>query len=93
MAQETEYTTITVPATVKDQLDEHRKGRPWAVYLEQLRREHADPLTFNDAQSIADHVAKEVGSDVDEGELALAVCDYLITEYNLPEKLAQELQR
>jgi hypothetical protein len=58
-----------VPESVKDDLDEHREERPWGSYLEQLRREHADPLTFNEAQEIADVVAESIETenlDIDE---------------------------
>lgn len=51
-----EDTTITVPRIVKASLDEHRDGQNWANYLESLRREHADPLTLNDAEAIAEHL-------------------------------------
>lgn len=50
----TEQTTITVNRITKMRLDEHRDGRPWDTYLEQLRREHADPLTINDVNELAD---------------------------------------
>lgn len=57
---ETGYTTITVPVDVKESLDEHRDGRPWGTYLEQLRREHADPLTINDVQELARLLSEEL---------------------------------
>lgn len=89
---ETKYTTITVTDRVKEDLDTHRDGRPWSVYLEQLRQEHADPITLNDAEEIADKVAQSVESGVDENELALATADYLMSEYRLPAKVAEELR-
>lgn len=55
-----EDTTITVRRYTKAQLDEHRDGRPWDVFLEQLRREHADPLTFNDAEQIAEYLEEQL---------------------------------
>jgi len=91
--QEREYTTITVTKRVKEDLDEYRDGRPWSVFLEQLRKEHADPITLNDAQEIADVVGEQVGADVDKSELGLAVADYLMAEYELPRKVAEEMQR
>lgn len=88
----TENTTITVRRITKKQLDEYRDERPWDVFLEQLRREHADPITLNDAQAIADRVAEDIDGDVDAGEVALAVADYLMTEYDLAGKVADELE-
>ena len=90
--EETEYTTITVPKRVKNDLDEHRGGRPWAVFLEQLRREHADPITLNDAEEIADRVVERVDGEVDAGELSLAVADYLMNDTDPPRKVAEERQ-
>lgn len=52
-----EDTTITVSRYTKARLDHHRDGRPWDQFLEMLRREHADPLTFNDANEIAEYLA------------------------------------
>lgn len=52
----TEKTTISVSRITKQKLDEHRDGRPWDTYLEQLRREHADPLTINDVNELADNL-------------------------------------
>jgi len=93
MAGDTEYTTITVTERTKERLDEERNGQPWSAFLEELRQEYADPITLNDAEAIADHVSDRVESDVDEGELALATADYLMSEYDLPRKVAEELQR
>lgn len=88
-----EETTITCARWVKHDLDKHRNGTPWTPFLEQLRQEYADPLTLNDAEEIAEEVKRQVGdSDLDEGELALATADYLMTEYDLPGKVAEELE-
>lgn len=57
---ESGYTTITVREETKERLDEHRDGKKWDAYLEELRREHADPLTLNDAEEIADYLAKRL---------------------------------
>lgn len=92
MGETTDFTTISVPESVKARLDEQRGARPWGAFLEQLRQEHADPITLNDAEAIADHVAERVESEPDTGELALAVADYLMTEYELPRKVANELE-
>lgn len=46
-------TTITVSRFVKQSLDAQREGRPWGIFLEKLRREHADPLTVNDVDELA----------------------------------------
>ena len=45
---------------MKARLDHHRDGRPWNQFLEQLRKEHADPITFNDAEAIAETVSDRV---------------------------------
>lgn len=87
-----EDTTITVRRATKQRLDAHRDDRPWDVYLEQLRREHADPLTLNGVLEIADHVSDEVDASVDADELALAVCDYLMGEYQLADRVADEVE-
>jgi len=55
-----EDTTITVSKATKRQLDAHRDGRPWNQYLEQLRREHADPLTLNSVDEIADRLESQM---------------------------------
>lgn len=55
-----ERTTITVRRYTKERLDAHREGRPWDEYLELLRREHADPITFNDVESIADALKEQI---------------------------------
>ena len=57
----TTSTTITVDRWVKASLDEHRDGRPWGQFLEQLRREHADPITINDVGELADRLDEELG--------------------------------
>lgn len=87
-----EDTTITVPRIVKASLDEHRDGQRWAHYLESLRRKAEDPLNLNDAQAIAEHVVENLDGNADEGEIGLAVADYLMTEYDLPAKVAEELR-
>jgi hypothetical protein len=87
-----EETTITCRRYTKQRLDTHRDGRPWDVFLEQLRQSHADPVTMNDIGEIADAVAREANADVDTGELALAVADYLMNEYNLPAEVASEME-
>lgn len=56
----TESTTITVDRWVKESLDRYREGRPWNQFLEQLRREHADPITFNDVDEIAEQLKNEL---------------------------------
>jgi len=59
-----ERTTITVSRATKQRLDAHRDEKPWDHYLEQLRRESADPLTLTDAEQVADAVSGEVELDV-----------------------------
>lgn len=94
MTDEIEWTTITVPKPVKEDLDSHRDGRSWGSYLETLRREHADPLTMNDAEQLAEYLEKRLEStDVDSRELGEATADYLMAEYNLPQKVADRLQQ
>lgn len=56
----TENTTISVQRITKQRLDEHRDGRNWDVFLEQLRREHADPITYNDVSDIADELKNQL---------------------------------
>jgi len=74
----TENTTISVSRHTKARLDEHRDGRPWDTYLEQLRREHADPITINGVQEMADILVDELaaeagGPQVDDSDIARAV--------------------
>jgi hypothetical protein len=72
----TETTTISVPRIVKENLDKHRDGRPWGEFLERLRREHADPITLNDAEEIADVVSDRVdGAEMDADELAATIAE------------------
>lgn len=63
----TKKTTITVDRWVKASLDEHRDGRPWNQYLEKLRREHADPITFTDVEQIADELKNQLSMLADPG--------------------------
>jgi hypothetical protein len=75
-----ESTTITVDRWVKASLDEHRDGRPWNEFLEKLRREHADPITFNDIDRIADALNREldaVETSIDEDAVAMSVYEEL----------------
>lgn len=88
-----ESTTITVDRWVKESLDAHREGRPWNQYLEQLRREHADPITFNDAQQIVEYIDSEVSlrEGIDPEEIAHEVArqlDYVA----LADQVAGELE-
>jgi len=53
-------TTITVTRFTKQRLNTHRDGRPWDVYLEKLRREHADPITYNGVEEIAEQLKNEL---------------------------------
>lgn len=93
----TESTTITVSRYTKAQLDEHREGRPWDEFLEMLRREHADPITFNDAQQIVDFINEEVAlrEGVDADAIASRVSeriDYAHLADRVAENVAQELE-
>lgn len=92
MPGETEYTTITVMESVKEDLDKERNGQPWSAFLEELRQEYADPITLNDVEEIADRLGERLDGDMGTGDVALGVADYLMTEYNLPEKVAEELE-
>lgn len=91
----TEETTITVSRLTKAALDEHRDGRPWDQYLETLRREHADPLTLNDAEDIVDAIknelsmANEPGVDMDVERLFNRLDDL---ETSIPSKTVEELE-
>ena len=72
------YTTITVREETKERLDAHREGQQWDAYLEQLRREHADPVTINDVQELADRLVDELGAaaggpEVDDSRIAADV--------------------
>lgn len=80
MAEDIEYTTITVPKGVKEDLDEQRGATPWGAFLEELRQEHADPITLNDAQAIAEEVTENIaagGVKVNAGEIAERIKDEL----------------
>lgn len=90
-----ESTTITVDRWVKESLDRHRDGRSWNAYLEQLRREHADPITLNDVEEIAEHLKNEIsmanepGVEVDVGRILGRIDDL---ESALPRKVAEEME-
>jgi len=56
----TSYTTITVREETKKRLNEHRDGKKWDVYLEELRREYADPMTLSEAEAIAEYIAERL---------------------------------
>lgn len=59
-----EETTITLPRHIKRSLGAHRDDQPWGRFLEQLRREHADPLTFTSVEAIADELNQQLESRV-----------------------------
>lgn len=92
----TENTTITISRLTKARLDEYRDGRSWDYFLEQLRREHADPITINDVSELADILVDELGAaaggpQVDDSEIAAAVVrqfDYV----ELASAVADELE-
>jgi len=65
MDSETEWTTITVPKHVKADLDVERGSKPWGAFLEELRKEHADPITLNDVSELADQLEAELEQSVD----------------------------
>ncbi len=90
----TEDTTITLPRIVKASLDEHRDGKKWGPYLEELRRNYADPLTLNDAEEIAEYVTKQLDTidlDVDEREIANMVASDLSGQLSAIEETVEEL--
>jgi len=62
-----EDTTITVPRITKQHLDEHRDGKKWGPYLEELRRQYADPLTLRDVDEIAERLKNEVSMANEQG--------------------------
>lgn len=63
-----EETTITVSRYTKARLDAHRDGKPWDQYLEQLRREHADPMTLTSVDEIAERLNKQLTVTLDATE-------------------------
>lgn len=65
-----ETTTISVKRITKQQLDHERDGKPWDEYLEQLRREHADPLTVNNVDDITDRISDQIDTLAYEGALS-----------------------
>lgn len=89
------YTTITVREQTKERLDEHRDGQKWDEYLEMLRREHADPITVNDVEELADLLVDTIGAEaggpaVDDSEIAREVARQL--DYTaLADKVADEV--
>lgn len=70
MAQDQiDWTTITVPREVKEELDAERGSRPWGAFLEELRQTHADPITLNDAEELAAFLNEELDVAVDYAEI------------------------
>jgi hypothetical protein len=62
----TETTTISVPRYVKASLEAHKDSdEGWGEFLERLRQHHADPLTMNDAEAIAEYVGDRLEARFD----------------------------
>jgi hypothetical protein len=94
---ETDYTTITVREETKQRLDEHRDGRPWDQYLETLRREHADPITINDADELAKTLAAHIDypeqQDLDTIARRLEALESIESRVGSIERTLEGLQR
>jgi len=65
-----EDTTITVPRYVKWSLNEHRDGKPWGRFLEELRKQYADPMTMNDGQQIVEFLESELETIANNASMA-----------------------
>lgn len=64
-----EPTTITIPTHLKHRLEQGKDASDcdtWEEYLEKLRTAHADPLTLNEAESVADYLEDRLDSAVKE---------------------------
>lgn len=88
----TEYKSLRVPVDAWEQAKAQKEaeGRTWG---EQIVRTDAENVEADTTQVSAEEIAAELDSaGVNEATLAEYVADYLVSEYQLPRKVAEEVR-
>ena len=85
-----EYKSLRVPedAWEEAKAQKEAEGRTWG---EQIVRTDAEDVEADTTQPSAEEIAAEIDA-LDEATLAEYVADYLVSEYQLPRKVAEEVR-